>query len=248
MLNKKQLLLFNCAGLFAYILSAYIGQWFLLPPSGVSPIWPPAGVALGLLLLYRNGMLPSIFLGSLIVQSSLLFNENPAEPLLTSLLLSCFISLGVCLQAMLGSYLIKRFVGENNPLIKDFYIVKFLFLGAVTGSAIAPVFKTIVLLYIHAIDVSELFSIWAIEWLSYAIGILIITPLMLIFFAQPRELWLKRRNYIVYPMIMLLCFVVLIFQYNKWEEDLRIKAVFHQKSSLLHDALSDELNSHIYTN
>jgi diguanylate cyclase (GGDEF)-like protein len=248
MLKKKQFVILNCTCLFAYILGAYIGKLLILSPSGASSIWPPAGIALAMLLLYGRVILLGIFLGSLLTHIPHFFNKPSVDSVISSLPTGIFISLGVCLQAMLATYLIRRFVGKNDPLIEDLKIFKFLFLGSIIGSSIAPIFFSIELFYRQVINYSELFSAWATWWVGDAIGILIITPLILIFFAKPRELWKKRRNYVFYPSLMLLIFSIIILNYGKQQEAIQIKEIFDRQSTLFDDILFNKIRSYLRVN
>ena len=248
MLKKKQFVILNCTCLFAYLLGAYIGKLLILSPSGASPIWPPAGIALAMLLLYGRATLPGIFLGSLLTHIPHFFNKPSIDSVVSSLPTGVFISMGVCLQAVLAAYLIRRFVGKNDPLIEDSKILKFLFLAAIIGSSIAPIFFSIELSYNRTISYFELFSAWATWWVGDAIGILIITPLIFIFLAKPRELWKKRRNYIFYPSLMLLVFSISILNYGKQQEVIRIKEIFDRQSTLFDDVLFNKIRSYLRVN
>lgn len=248
MLHKKQLILLNFICIAAYILGAYIGHLFILAPIGASPIWPPAGIAFAMFLLYRHQVLPGIFLGSLIAQTYIFFNGSSASSIVNSLLLGSFISVGVCLQAVVGVYLIKRFVGENNPLIEDFCIIKFLTLSSVVACFTAACFGSIALFYSQIILASDLLSTWATWWIGDSIGVLIVTPLILIFLAEPHKLWKSRRNYVFYPLSMLLALVVVIFYYGNQQESSRIKTIFNYQTNLLHNTLANEVYSHIEIN
>ncbi len=244
MLKKKEVVLLNGSSLLAYLLGAYVGLLIIVSPSGASPIWPPAGIAFAMLLLYGRIILPGIFLGSLLTHIPHFFNHPSLDAAINSLPAGVFISIGVCLQAILAVHLIKRFVGRHDPLIEDAKILKFLFLSSIIGSSITPIFFSIERFYNHKINYSELFSAWATWWAGDAIGILIITPLILIFFAKPRKLWKERRRSIFYPSLMLLIFSIIILSYGKLQEKVQIKEIFDRQSRLFDDALYNRLYSY----
>ncbi|MDQ7090610.1 MAG: EAL domain-containing protein [Methylococcales bacterium] len=244
MFKKKQLFILNFIALFAYILGRYVGHLLVLLPNDVSPIWPPAGIALALVLLYGYRVLPGIFLGAFVTQLVPFFFPS-LHLAFDALLISLFVTLGVCLQAIFATYLIQRFVGKNDPLIEDLKILKFLFLGSILGSSLSPIFLSIELFYRQSdITSAKLLSYWLTEWSSEAIGILIMMPLLFIFFAKPRKLWKKRCNYVGYPLVLLLILSVTIFNYSKQQEAIRIKEVFSHESHLLDDALFNRLKSY----
>ncbi|MCK5925498.1 MAG: MASE1 domain-containing protein, partial [Methylococcales bacterium] len=230
-------------------MGAYFGQLLILSPSGASPVWPPAGISLGMLFLYGYRVLPGIYLGSVLSHIPHLFSHPSLDNLIDWLPSSIFISLGVCLQAILSVYLIRRFVGRNDPLIKDLQIIKFLFLSSVIGSAVAPLFFSAELIYrVGNISIHNLLSSWATWWVGDAIGILIVTPVILIFLAKPQKLWKKRRNYVFYPLLMLLLLSILILNYSKEQESARVKEVFDRQSHLFDDALYSRLHAYMNIN
>jgi diguanylate cyclase (GGDEF)-like protein len=250
MLKTKQFFLLNCACLLAYLLGAYLGQLLLLPPNGASPIWPPAGIALGAFFLYGRYAFPGIFLGSILTHVPFNLGNFSLVGMINSLPSSLFISIGVCLQALLSVYLIRQLVGRDDLLIKDSKILKFLLISSIIGSSIAPIFFSIELLYRKGgiISFYDLLSSWATWWVGDAIGILIVTPLILIFFAKPRSLWRKRRNYVFYPLLMLLVLSIIILNYSQDQERKRVKFVFDRQSNILDDALYNRLNTFLNVN
>ncbi len=61
-----------------YYITGRLGQAIALPPGNVSLIWPPSGIALGIILLMGNRGLPGLWLGATLV-NGLNFYTGAAE-------------------------------------------------------------------------------------------------------------------------------------------------------------------------
>src|SRR5437867_971720 len=70
--------------------------------ASASPVWPPAGIALAVLLLFGYRLWPAIFLGAFLVNIT---NIATAGSVFTSF----GIALGNTLEAVCGAWLINRF-------------------------------------------------------------------------------------------------------------------------------------------
>lgn len=71
-----------------------------------SPVWPPTGIALAALLVFRFDVLPGIGLGVLL--GSLITGADPA--------VAVGITVGNTLEALVGAYLLKRVVNFHNDI------------------------------------------------------------------------------------------------------------------------------------
>ena len=240
-----KLFVLNLACAAAYFLGARIGGLFALPPGGSSPIWPTAGIALAVLLLWGRKVLPGLFLGALLAQTVSFFDGSSSQHLTESFILGLVISIASCLQALFSAWLIKRFVGKQDLLIQDSQIIRFLLLGGPLGCIVTASLGSVMLVLSNIVAADDFLSCWLTWWIGDTMGVLIFTPLLLIFFAKPRDLWQSRRNYVAYPMAMFLALLVIIFYYTKQEEGNRLQAVFEQQTRLLESELQHEFSSHV---
>jgi integral membrane sensor domain MASE1 len=113
----------NLAIACAYFVLGYIGTFLASPPSNASPIWPPAGLALAVALVYGTRIIPGVFVGSLLIKIYNFYDFSALGPIIPSLITSTISSLGSCAQAIFGAWLINYFIGKQNPLIEDSYKV-----------------------------------------------------------------------------------------------------------------------------
>src|SRR5437868_8038287 len=82
-----------------YFIAGKLGLTLASLHASASPVWPPAGIALGVLLLFGYRTWPAIFLGALLV------NYTTAGNIATSL----GIATGNTLEAVVGAFLLNRF-------------------------------------------------------------------------------------------------------------------------------------------
>src|SRR6202795_1011713 len=89
-----------------YFLAAKLGLSLAVLNASVSPVWPPTGVAIALVLWLGYRAAPGVLLGALL-----------ANYLLTdvSLATAAGISIGNMLEATTAVYLARRFVGSGSP-------------------------------------------------------------------------------------------------------------------------------------
>lgn len=134
----------------------------------VSPLWPPTGISLSCLLLLGLWTWPGIALGSLLVVASL-------GPLQISVL---GIMAGNTL-APVCAFLMLRRVGFRDGLDRLRDGVALVALGAFGGMLISATLGSGTLLVSGALPPGGFWRTWAAWWVGDAMGILVITPLVL---------------------------------------------------------------------
>jgi signal transduction histidine kinase/integral membrane sensor domain MASE1 len=157
-------------------------------PAGYSIlVWPPAGIALGLTLMFGPRALPGVFLGSLLLQGWLF----PAETSSVGRLLGALgVASGATLQAFAGSYLIRRFWGVPIKLqrLRDAFTL-FLVAGPVSClvSATAGVLS---LRFFSDHAAGLLLADWKNLWFGDIVGLIMVFPLILVTpFGKASLLW-----------------------------------------------------------
>src|SRR5262250_1466015 len=85
-----------------------------IPPGYASAVWPSSGLALAGMLAFRYRVWPGIFVGHFFVNLFPSSDASLAPAFLTSLPLALIVAIGGTLQAALGAFLTRRFVGYPN--------------------------------------------------------------------------------------------------------------------------------------
>jgi PAS domain S-box-containing protein len=207
-----------------------------IPPGYATAVFLSSGVALGAVLLWGNGMLPGVFLGSFILNTIVGF-EAQGELTTVATLVAVLISSGATLQTALGAYLIRRCIGFPVPLTDERQIFLFLTFGGPLSCLVSPSIGVTALFFSNTIPSSQYLFSWWTWWVGDTIGVLIAGTLMLIFFAKPRLLWRKRITTVALPLVASCTVVVILFvQASTWEQQ-RIQLKFREQSTLLAEAI-----------
>ncbi|HYL24010.1 MAG TPA: MASE1 domain-containing protein, partial [Burkholderiales bacterium] len=131
-------------------------------------VWPPSGIALAALLLWRRSLWPGIWIGSFAANITI---EG-------AWLSAAVIATGSSLQAYAIATLVRRQIGVPRRLERVQQVVGFVALVAV-GAVIAPTFALVPLAALKPLPVAELAANWWTWWQGDACGMLIVAPLIL---------------------------------------------------------------------
>ncbi|MEA5420020.1 MASE1 domain-containing protein [Spirulina sp. CCNP1310] len=161
----------------AYYSAAKLGQYLAIPPGFITPVYAPSGIALATLLLFGNGIWPSIFLAAWVAAA---WPLAVSTGLLTaSLIAGLGIAIGSVLQALTGAILLRQLIGRdqlfyNAPNVFQFTLIELL------SCMVSPTIGCISMYGVGFIDGAEFANSWFTFWLGDTAGVLIITPLILI--------------------------------------------------------------------
>lgn len=160
-----------------YYLSAEVG--FLLSFESIQalPFWPPAGIALAMVILLGRKVWPGIAIGTLviIVKSYWFSSINSVQVLMA---VSALIATTAVLEALAGAFLFRHFVKCVYPFAKAIHAFQFLLIALLiswisTGGTVLALGLSDVL---AAQDwMNALFALW----MRNVVGILLFSPLLL---------------------------------------------------------------------
>ncbi len=111
----------------AYIAGAQLGFFLAFLHSQVSPVWPPEGISLALVLLRGYRLAPGVLLGAFLAN----YLNNPHLPTAT------LIAVGNTASVMLAAYFIKKYTGSVNPFTRVRSVLIFLTIGTMPGAAVS---------------------------------------------------------------------------------------------------------------
>ena len=158
----------------AFVFALYFGAGKLglavpFTSSNVSPIWPAAGVAVAAVLIWGIQIAPAIAFAAFLV--------NFLSPVPTSA--SVAIGLGNASSAVVAGYLLKRFSDFEISLPRLRDVLKLVVVAAVLATAVAASVGVTALTLVHTKAWASYGSAWRIWWLGDAMGVLVVTPLLL---------------------------------------------------------------------
>jgi PAS domain S-box-containing protein len=161
-----------------YFGCAKLGLLLALEQSNATPIWPPSGIGLALLLLVGRRAWPAIFLGAFAANYST-FLANQATGEIAAALASFCIAIGNTSEALLTWHLLYRFGDEklefnDQPAVYRFsaYIATAALLAASVGTGT---------LYLsNVIEAPLLLPVGLTWWVGDFLGMLLLTPLCML--------------------------------------------------------------------
>ncbi|MBD0307820.1 MAG: MASE1 domain-containing protein [Microcoleus sp. T1-bin1] len=183
-LNLNQFLRFPRSRIGRYLVQvavvgvAYgVGARLAMSIEGVSPfassVWPPAGIAQAGLLLFGSKVWPAIVLGTFLLNL-----VNPSEQVFVVWVGG---NAGAILQAVFAVTAL-RWLGFRPSLARLKDVVNLILFGGLISTQISCTIGVFFLYLAGQVDGSQYWSVRWNWWLGDTMGLLILTPLILIFF------------------------------------------------------------------
>jgi len=178
------------------------------PALAISVVWPATGISLAALILFGYRTASGVFLGNFAYNLLFLILYPPVEILtpVQKILSAIFISFGSLVQALISAHIIRTY---STPLVfrtvRDVFI--FLFPASLLSCLIGSTIGVATLAIIGGLHKSLLLPVWLTFWLGDTVGIYVITPLILIWTLQQREV--KLSDHI--PSIVCMIFLFVTF-------------------------------------
>ncbi|WP_206306800.1 MASE1 domain-containing protein [Streptomyces sp. F001] len=147
----------------------------------VTPVWPPTGVAVACLLVLGMRCWPGIALGALLVMMTLTTFRPAAVGILVG-----------NTAAPVCGYLLLRKVGFRTDLGRLRDGLALVFLCALTAMVISATVGAGLLVLTGRLAAPEFWPIWMAWWVGDAMGVLIVTPVLLLLHGLRRPLHVTR--------------------------------------------------------
>src|SRR5437762_5466135 len=190
--------------IFVYFIAGKFGFMLGALRVSASPVWPPAGIALGALLLLGYRAWPAIFIGAFFV------NVTTAGNVATSLAIAS----GNTLEALCGAWVVNRFAGGTTVFDRPQGVFKFALTAAVS-TIIGPAFGVTSLALAGFADWANYGAIWLTWWLGDATGDLLIAPLIILWSIPSKRRW-NRREAVEVGILLRLLFVLSEAVFGGW--------------------------------
>ena len=215
-----------------------------LPPSYATAIWPPAGIALGAVLLWGNRVLPGIFLAESLIHFEL-YNMSTSLESPLAILIFFLNPINSVIRACLGSVLVRKYAGYPNALISTRSILLF-FLYAGPVATLLPALLSVYGLILTGIiikqDVVFSFLTW---WIGDCTGILVFTPIFFIIFDHSHRIWRQRSLTLGLPLSLMFAVTAVSYLFAQQYEVKRLGKIIDKESQLIKTALQDEFQHHL---
>jgi integral membrane sensor domain MASE1 len=189
---------FSAAMVFAtltlvYFVAGKLGLRLAFLQASASPVWPPAGIALGALLVLGYRTWPAIFVGAFLV------NISTTGNIPTSLTIGA----GNTLEAICGAWLVNRFAGGMRVFDHSQNVFRFGF-AAIASTVISPTIGVTSLALASFIDWAKYGAVWVTWWMGDATGDLIFAPVVILWAIAPPPRWSSKKALEVGLLLLLL--------------------------------------------
>ncbi len=231
------------AAAMAYAASGLGAVLLAIPPGYASPLYPAAGIALAMVIVYGRRMVPAVALGSFAVN---LWLGRQHGLTLAAVALPAIIASGAALQAWAGAVLVKRFVPQPLLLSEPREIAIFFAVGAFAACLVSSVIATATLGAMGVVPPSDLAFTWVTWWMGDSLGVLIAAPIVLTLIGQPRADWAARRLTVGLTLgIVTALLSATILQVARWDEE-RTRTAFDREAANALSTLSFKLQQPLY--
>lgn len=177
----------------AYFSAALVGLTFAIPPGNATAVWPPSGIAVGVLLLTSCRLAPGVWMGAFL--ATLYTGVSPWT--------AAAIATGNSLAAVFACQLIHRLLDVRRL----FQAVTDAFLWLALAAASCAVAATCGITTLYAggyISSLQLYENWSTWWLGDLTGVMIIAPLFVTLRTlQPKQTGVPRHGERILAFIIL---------------------------------------------
>jgi PAS domain S-box-containing protein len=196
-----------------YYGAARLGLLLAFQNTNASPVWPPSGIALAMILLLGYRIWPGIMIGAFLV-NVLVFLAHKAADTGSIVAVSSFIATGNTLEAVFGALLIHRFIGSRNPLDRSQDVFMFVFI-ALLACLVSSIIGSITLYLAGMVHWALYGTVWFTWWIGDTAGVLVLTPFLLIWFKKPLVHW-GLRFFVEKVLFLVLLFAVCQLVFGRW--------------------------------
>jgi PAS domain S-box-containing protein len=245
MLTSKLFTLMQILALaFVYLLSSQLCSLMGVPNEFGTVIWPPAGISLACLVILGPRLWLGVFIGAFLADLYFIFNiALTLTPL--SYITAGIEAVGATLEALTGVWLMKNVAHFPNPLHTEKQIGLFI-VCAFLSCFISPTVAMATLTLTNQISLNVAESHWIDWYLGDFVGMLIFTPLLII--------WLHRSSYFVGRRLVFtasvfaaLMLTVLLVSYEFNEEHKRLRIEFEKDTQVINAAVEKKLLGHFHS-
>lgn len=164
-----------------YFAAGKMGLQLASVHASATAVWPCTGIAIAAVLIFGYRVWPGILIGAFLV------NLTTAGNVGTSL----GIAIGNTLEGLAGSYLVTRFAGGKDVFASAKNIFKFVGLAGLLATAVSATIGVTALAAWGFAGWPAFGKIWLTWWLGDAVGAVVMTPVLLLWWESPRVSWTR---------------------------------------------------------
>jgi integral membrane sensor domain MASE1 len=166
-----------------YFVAGKLGLQLAYVQASATAVWPCTGIAVAALLVFGYRVWPGILIGAFLV------NLTTAGTVATSIAIAA----GNTLEGLAGCYLVNRFARGKDAFVRAQDIFKFALFGGMIATAVSATIGVGTLVAAGFANWAAFGSIWCTWWLGDAVGAVTVTPLLLLWWENPRINWTREQ-------------------------------------------------------
>jgi diguanylate cyclase (GGDEF)-like protein len=166
-----------------YFVAGKLGLQLAYGHANATAVWPCTGIAIAVMLVFGYRVWPGILIGAFLV------NATTASSVATSVA----IAVGNTLEGLAGCYLVNRFAHGKEAFARAQDIFKFALLAGMVATSVSATIGVATFALGGSADWATFGSIWYTWWLGDAIGAVLVTPLLLLWWENPRLKWTREQ-------------------------------------------------------
>jgi diguanylate cyclase (GGDEF)-like protein len=172
------------AGLAAvYFVAGKLGLQLAYVHASATAVWPCTGIAIAALLVFGYSVWPGILIGAFLV------NLTTAGSAGTSIAIAA----GNTLEGLAACFLVQRFAQGKEAFARAQDIFKFALLAGMAATTISATIGVGTLVATGFASWAAFGSMWSTWWLGDAVGAVTVTPLLLLWWENPRIRWTREQ-------------------------------------------------------
>lgn len=157
---------------------AAIGRIFCIAPLNVTPLWPPAGLAVAVVFIYGTRSLPGLWLGFVLLNLAFFWGHNhslKSHEVLGSLMVAS----GSLLQVIVGCWASRKYLKYSLTWWKPDVFLKMLLICGPISCLIGATLGTYSFAVTGNLPWNMYASTWVTWWFGDSIGVLMVAGLLL---------------------------------------------------------------------
>lgn len=153
-------------------------------------LWPPAGISLGMLLIYGRHLWPGVLIGAFVLNCCISEAASFSGGFVPDKTLGAFcIATGSTLQAFIACTLLSRYLGRPIRFESLKQVLAGFAIAAPLTCLIAASIGVGSLAVLELIPAQEVFTDWWTWWFGDMLGIAVFTPLLMVMPGTPNRLY-----------------------------------------------------------
>ncbi len=223
-----------------YYGSSIITIPIILPPTYAAPIWPAAGIGVGVIVLWGYRYIPAIILGEILINYKFYDLSNFInQP--SILLIYLPMLLAAVFRSAVGAYLVNRFIGKTSLFLSASSVLKLFLFAGLIPTLISSLFSTYILTINRIVQADDFILNFMTWWYGDSVGVFIVLPLMFLLFRKPRNIWRHRVYKTTLPVIVSFILLVFAAYYIKQFENKAIQSDLRNKLEYFTSSVLDGL-------